>query len=134
MTVAIRRTTRVGDRQGDPLEDLGVIPDFVHQMTKEDVLGTNEDLITAVGEILAGMPAYVLDAEPVPDGTGTALRVTTRNLSRLDVHVNDRPLESIDVSDGDHRVRLPSDGASARRVDLRGYAGGELAAARRLEV
>ena len=85
--VTIRRTTRVGDRQGDPLEDLGVVPDFVHKMTKRDVLEANQDLAAAVGEILAARTAYVLDAEPVPEGAVTTLQVTTRNLERLDVYV-----------------------------------------------
>ena len=89
-----------------------------------------EDLITAVGEILASRPAFVLDAEPA----GTTLKVTTVSLSRLDVYVDDRPVGSLDVTDGDHTVQLPSNGASARRVDLRGFSNGELAAARRLEV
>lgn len=42
---AIRRSTRVKMMAGVPLEDLGVTPDKVHRMTKNDVLGTNEDLI-----------------------------------------------------------------------------------------
>lgn len=50
MRVAIRRTTRVGDNAGLPLEDLGVQPDKIHRMTRDDVLEGNRDLIErAVG-------------------------------------------------------------------------------------
>ncbi|HEY9667217.1 MAG TPA: S41 family peptidase, partial [Coleofasciculaceae cyanobacterium] len=34
--LAVRRSTRVGDRAGFPLEDFGVIPDYIHCMTKND--------------------------------------------------------------------------------------------------
>ncbi len=38
MRVAIRRSTRVGEMSGMPLEDLGVIPDApVYKMTRNDV-------------------------------------------------------------------------------------------------
>jgi C-terminal processing protease CtpA/Prc len=42
--VAVRRTLRVGRNQGIPLEDLGVIPDAIHQMTRDDLLHQNRDL------------------------------------------------------------------------------------------
>jgi len=42
--VAIRRTLRVGKNQGIPLEDLGVQPDEIHLMTKDDLLYRNRDL------------------------------------------------------------------------------------------
>lgn len=52
--VAIRRTTRVGKNIGMPLEDLGVIPDHIHHMTKNDLLNSNADLIEKAASILAG--------------------------------------------------------------------------------
>ncbi len=54
-TVAIRRMLRTGDNQGLPLEDLGVEPDYIHRMTKADLLGkdhANRDLIARACEIL----------------------------------------------------------------------------------
>ena len=42
--VAVRRTLRTGKNQGIPLEDLGVKPDEIHLMTKEDLLYKNRDL------------------------------------------------------------------------------------------
>lgn len=52
--VSIRRTTRVGQNIGMPLEDLGVIPKHpIHQMTKNDLLNKNVDLIEKAASILA---------------------------------------------------------------------------------
>jgi C-terminal processing protease CtpA/Prc len=52
--VSIRRTTRVGKNTGMPLEDLGVVPDHIHHMTKNDLLNQNADLIEKAASILAG--------------------------------------------------------------------------------
>lgn len=54
-TVAIRRTLRVGQNAGIPLEDLGVKPDFTHPLTKDDLLKGNRDLISRACEILTQM-------------------------------------------------------------------------------
>ena len=51
---ALRRSTRVGDRAGVPLEDLGVQPDDVHYMTRRDILENNIDVINAAAELLVG--------------------------------------------------------------------------------
>jgi Peptidase family S41 len=53
MRVAIRASTRVGERAGLPLEDLGVEPDTLHRLTRRDLLEDNVDLIEAAGAILA---------------------------------------------------------------------------------
>ena len=55
MRVAIRRTTRVGANAGLPLEDLGVVPDETHELTRNDVLNDNPDLINEAGRILSEM-------------------------------------------------------------------------------
>jgi hypothetical protein len=52
---AIRRSTRVGDRIGVPLEDLGVRPDRIHKVTRNDVLSDNVDMINASGEMLVAL-------------------------------------------------------------------------------
>ena len=49
MTVSLRRSMRVGDRAGMPLEDLGVKPDVRYRSTRRDLLeGSVGLLITAV--------------------------------------------------------------------------------------
>ena len=69
MRVAIRRTLRVGRRAGAPVEDLGVIPDERHDLTRDDLLKGNVDLINRAGELLAATPvrqftATVHDSSP----------------------------------------------------------------------
>jgi C-terminal processing protease CtpA/Prc len=41
MRVAIRRTLRVGELSGTPVEDLGVRPDAIHALTRDDLLQGN---------------------------------------------------------------------------------------------
>jgi C-terminal processing protease CtpA/Prc len=53
--VAIRRTLRVGDNAGIPLEGLGVKPDEVHRMTEDDLLHKNKDLISTACKVLINM-------------------------------------------------------------------------------
>jgi hypothetical protein len=55
MRVAIRRTIRVGDNAGLPLEDLGVVPDATHQLTRDDLMNGNPDLINEAAQILSEM-------------------------------------------------------------------------------
>ncbi|MEN8229430.1 MAG: amidohydrolase family protein [Bacteroidota bacterium] len=50
--VAVRRTLRVGANAGIPLEGLGVKPDILHRMTKDDLLKENKDLISRACEVL----------------------------------------------------------------------------------
>ena len=45
MRMAVKRAIRVGNQNGFSLEDSGVIPDYIHNMTFNDVLNGNVDLI-----------------------------------------------------------------------------------------
>jgi hypothetical protein len=130
MRVAIRRTTRVGERAGDPVEDLGVVPEMVHRMTRRDLLEQNADLIAAAAAALAPLPVRELTVLTVTQDSGVSLHVRTRGLDRIDVYVDGRPVESVDVTDGEAAVLLPHVGA----VDVRGHLGGNLVARRKLEV
>jgi hypothetical protein len=133
MRVAIRRTMRVGDQAGTPLEDLGVAPDSLHALTRNDLLNGNADLMAAAGKILAAMPARRLDATATLADSILTLEATTAGFSRLDVYVDGRPLASIDVDDGNHGLNLTvADGAAA--VKLAGYQANELVASRRLDL
>jgi hypothetical protein len=54
MRVAARRMVRVGKAEGQILEDIGISTDVFerHYLTRRDVVGSNEDLITAATRIL----------------------------------------------------------------------------------
>jgi hypothetical protein len=124
--VAFRRTTRQGTAAGTPIEDLGIVPDKVHVMTKQDVLNGNKDLIGAAGKILNGQPVRQLLAEPgALTGDKLPLKLTTRGLDRVDIAVDGRPVSSVDAADGSKRIRVavPS---GAQRLELSGFAQGVL--------
>jgi hypothetical protein len=126
----MRRSLRVGELTGTPVEDLGIVPEHRHELTRRDVLEGNLDLLDAAGALLAAMPKRALRLTSSLDGAGTlTLQVTTEGIRRLDVYVDSRPRASADVPDGGSILTVPGlTGAAVVRVE--GYAGGELVAAR----
>jgi hypothetical protein len=97
-------------------------------MTRADLMEGNPDLIAAAGALLAKARRYRLDAEVAKASGGSqTLALRTEGLDRVDVWVDGRPRASVDTSGGKLRVKVP-----AGAVEVRGFDGGELAAARRL--
>ena len=129
MRVAIRRTLRVGDSTGTPVEDLGVQPDERHLMTRRDILGDNPDLLAKAGAMLRGQPVRRLDVDGTfaPDGT-LNLSLATAGVDRVDVYLDGRPVRSSDVTDGSTTLSVPA--AGARRLRLQGFSRGRLVANR----
>lgn len=131
--VAIRRTTRIGERAGVPLEGLGVIPDERHRMTANDLLNNNEDMINHAASLLVKMPVHEIDAEIVSKEDGKVkIDATTSKISRLDVWVGGRPHTSLDVQDGKTSLTVPTNGHRIREIELRGFDSDELVAVKRL--
>ncbi|MGP3964269.1 S41 family peptidase [Nonomuraea sp. 3N208] len=126
MRVSIRRTLRVHDLAGTPVEDLGIAPDHRHRMTRRDVLQGNADLLERAGQLLAGRPARRLDAKI---DAGGELILRTRLVDRVDVYLDGRPRLSADLT---HEVMaFPVPGiAAAQVVRVEGFKDGELVAAR----
>jgi C-terminal processing protease CtpA/Prc len=129
--VSIRRTTRVGERSGVPVEDLGVVPNEVHRMTKADVLEGNRDLIERAAELLAELPRYGLVVTTKAENGKVAVKVEAENLTRLDATVNGRPLASLDVEDGEASFEVPG-AADGRVLEVKGFDGDRFAACRRI--
>jgi C-terminal processing protease CtpA/Prc len=133
--VSVRRTLRVGARRnGTPVEDLGIVPDERHHLTRADIVGANDDLLARAGELLVARPSYTLaldgPAEARPDGK-VRLRLTTAGLDRVDVAFDGRPVASLDVTDRTSTHTLKPAGPSPSRLDLTGWAAGEIVARRR---
>ncbi|HEU0053928.1 MAG TPA: S41 family peptidase, partial [Longimicrobium sp.] len=134
LRVAIRRTLRSGALAGTPVEDLGVVPDVVYPLTRNDVLGDNGDLMDFAGSILARLPARRLTAEARATGDGRLeVRAATRGVSRMDVFADGRPVDSRDVGDGAHRLTLALPPATAL-LELQGYDAGELVVSTRIAI
>jgi hypothetical protein len=132
MRVAIRRTTRVGRRAGDPLEDLGVVSDRIHKMTRRDLLEGNVDLIAEVAQVVTERPRRAIAAEMTPQVGGIELALSTTGLDRVDVYVDNRPRNTLDLTDGQHTLHVAISGTGHHTVGLHGYFGGALAARRDL--
>lgn len=128
--VSIRRTTRVGARSGVPVEDLGVVPNEVHRMTRTDVLEGNKDLLERAGQLLADLPGYSLALETEAENGSVAVKVSTKNVSRLDASVDTRPLLSVDVDADETTFEVPA--GEGRVLELRAYDGDRFAACRRV--
>jgi hypothetical protein len=139
--VALRRSLRVGERWGgQPVEDLGVIPDVRHEITARDLTEGNADLMEAAGAILAQGTPRTLDVEALPPaGTpgapaGATLGVTTQALTSVDAYVNGRPVATATVTDGPNTLHVPFTLAAGERATIRleGFDGSDLVASRTL--
>ena len=131
--VALRRSLRVGARSGQPVEDLGVVPDEIHDLTRHDLLTDNDDLMAHAGRILATKPSRRLSATATVDRDKLRLTLDTRALTSVDVYLNGRPVMSSAVSDGTTDLTLSAAPPSAE-VRLAGFDGDQLAAGRLLHV
>ena len=110
MRVSIRRTLRVGERSGTPVEDLGVVPDNRYFMTKNDLLNGNEDLLNTAGDLLSNMNVRELTVATTVSGSQLKLEITTQGLDRVDTYIDDRPIKTVDLGDGNKtfNVDLPT--------------------------
>ncbi|MBI3272512.1 MAG: peptidase S41 [Planctomycetes bacterium] len=134
MRVAIRRSTRVGARSGVPLEDLGVVPDERHFMTRDDLLEHNTDLIAHAGRLLAGKRSHSLQMGRLGAVSVTGLILTARNIDRVDLMVNDRPVLSHNQTGGVMEVQLPKPAPSGTLISAQGFENGVLVSSVRLRV
>ena len=134
--VAIRRSTRVGERSGEPLEDLGVVPDEVYPMSRDDLLNHNVDLIKRASAILAGKPRQRLRVTSQRRADGSIdMTVVTSNIQRVDVLFGGRPVHTRNVTDGtvSFNVGMPAPQVAAAGLECRGFRGDELVASVRLQ-
>lgn len=137
MVVALRRSIRVGRHAGRPLEELGIVPDKRHHMTRRDVLGANDDLIQRAARILMTKPVYRLSVEHFAGKDGApwivvnlsskiASNDSKKKISRLDVYVDGRPYKSADAIDGsmrNRRITLGSGHGEKLKLRLEAYDG-----------
>ena len=123
-------------RSGEPLEDLGVVPAEVYNMTQNDVLNHNVDLIAHACKILSGMPRQRLTATASKRANGSLnVTVVTSNIQRVDVLLNGRPVHTADVPDGSTSFDLAevAPPAQAAALECRGFRDNQLVASTRLQ-
>jgi hypothetical protein len=132
--VAVRRCTRVGKRSGELVEDLGVVADAIHRITRSDLLNGSIDLINRAGEMLATMDTQTVTAKVQSAAAPVKVDVTTKNVNRLDLYVNARPQRTFDVTDGTTSIELPSLDGGSSSVELRGFRDNQLVASTRVRL
>lgn len=120
MKVAVRRSIRVGRQTGRPLEELGIVPDKRHHITRNDLLNRNSDLIKEAARILLKKPSYGLSVTLIKNrDRSQTIEVSTRNISRLDIYLNDRPFKTLDAKDEKRRVgRIEREGKRGKTMLL----------------
>jgi Peptidase family S41 len=133
LRVAIRRTLRVGPQAGTELEDLGVVPDHRHELTRNDLLNHNADLFEKAGSLLAGMPLYRLSVNVTakPDDK-LDVEVSCRNLDRIDCYLDGKPQRSERVDPEKNKLQLDLSKKGGMVLLLQGYQEGKLGASRRI--
>ncbi|MCP4249049.1 MAG: hypothetical protein GY778_18550 [bacterium] len=132
MRVSLRRMRRVGKRAGRPVEDLGVEPDIEYEMSRDDLLHSNRDLLGAAGAILADRETRTLEPRVVEgEGPDVHLVVETQNIRSIDVYVDDRPQTRVKTTDGETNVTVQVP-AGESVVRLEGFARRKLVAGRLL--
>ncbi|MFC1835090.1 S41 family peptidase [Thermodesulfobacteriota bacterium] len=122
--VAMRRAVRVGPRSGVPVEDLGVIPDEPHSMTRKDLLQDNVDLIKKAASILSKGPfrGLTVTTESTSD-SHAAFVAATQGISRLDVYLDDRPVDTVDVEKGQAWFQVAKLPGGGNTLEIRGFDG-----------
>jgi C-terminal processing protease CtpA/Prc len=133
MRVAIRRTLRVGELSGTPVEDLGVRPDATHKMTRADLLEGNVDLLDAAGALLAAMPVRRLGVTTSLAGTTLTAGLDVEGIDRVDLYLDDRPISSEDLAAGPVSITI-LDVTAGQLLRADGYSTGTLVASKRLTV
>ncbi len=109
LVIAMRRSIRVGLREGRPLEEFGIAPDYRHYMTKRDLMERNVDLVSQAVKILEKQPIYSISVQE-PDGAKRTLRIAASSevnsreheklISRVDILVNGRPHKTLSAKNG----------------------------------
>jgi hypothetical protein len=121
-TVAVRRATRSGAADGAAIEDVGVRGDYAYAMTRRDLVGSNQDLLSFAARHLLSLPRTRMTTN-LPAAEGDPLLVRTSGIDRLDVVVDDFAQPTRPVAGRTTKVDLPPGWAA---VEVRGSAGGRL--------
>jgi C-terminal processing protease CtpA/Prc len=126
MRVAIRRTLRVGDEAGTELEDLGVKPDRIHHLTRDDILHEFKDLIAAAGRELADKEIFGFEAGARRADGKLDITLNTKGVEYVAVAIAKRQRGSHNVANDRLQLKLPVADefvlpANAVEVELWGY-------------
>jgi cytosine/adenosine deaminase-related metal-dependent hydrolase len=130
MRVSVRRITRVGEAEGEVLEDLGIRINQRHYMSRDDVLGSNDDLIRSAIKLLRKQTPYQFRTSVARRARGRlVVKVETSGVDSIEVRIGGKAAETLEPTTATHSVRgLPT---KQTEVELIGYSGSEIIARRR---
>jgi hypothetical protein len=130
MQFAVRQCSRIGDvNVGVPLEEIGVptVDTHRYELTKDDILGDRPfGLLVRAAAELAKMESYDLETELEESAANRVVTVRTRGIDRLDLYLDDRPSQAVDVEheqgsrEGVTTFVLPA--REHLQMELRGFA------------
>jgi hypothetical protein len=125
MTIALRRSVRVGLHAGAEVEDFGVTPDIPYRMTHRDLLEENADLIGSACSLFSALNVHVtstrdglrlhMATEEIKWTDGTAKRI-----NEIDVLVDWRIKHSIKSTKKAVSISLDRS-AEGRPIEIHGY-------------
>jgi len=121
VSVAIRRTLRVGRNTGAPVEDFGVVPDAAHQTTRDDILKQGVDLMAHAARLIERRGRrFEVELDESVDGLVASFEV--ENIDRADIYTDGRPRGSASLADG-LRSTVVSGTGIAQEVRIEGFEG-----------
>jgi hypothetical protein len=125
MTLALRRSVRVGLHAGAEIEDFGVTPDIPYRMTRSDLLNENVDLIEYACRLFSALTVHVKTTRD-----GLRLDMTTeeikwtdgtmKRINEIDVLVDCRIKDSM-RNTGKAASILLDRSAEGRPIEIHGY-------------
>ncbi len=129
LTIVIRRLLRVGEAAGAPLEDYGVVPNEHHDLTRNDILNDEADLMAQAAELLAKGAARRFDVELSEAGGELTATFQVLGIDRADVSADGRPRLTVDLGGNPGPVPVPG-AETADLVRVVGFDGPDLVAVR----
>ena len=121
MRVSLRRNVRIGKRAGTPVEDLGIVPDILYNMSRRDLLERNADLYERASKILARKRARQFEAVLSRESRQLKIKILTVGISRIDIYVDGKPVLSKDIRDGSSKLSFEPPPAGTKLVKILGF-------------
>jgi hypothetical protein len=129
LSIVIRRLLRVGESAGTPLEDYGVVPDERHDITRNDVLNDEADLMAKAAGLLAKGAARRFDVELFEAGGELTATFQALGIDRADISADGRPRLTVDLGGNPGPVSVPG-AEAADLVRTVGFDGRDMVAVR----
>jgi peptidase S41-like protein len=129
LSIVIRRLLRVGEAAGAPLEDYGVVPNEHHDLTRNDILNDEADLMAKAAELLDKGAARRFDVELSEAGGELTATFQVLGIDRADISADGRPRLTVDLGGNPGPVPVPG-AETADVVRIVGFDGPDLVAVR----